>query len=150
MSYEIDFLPVGEGEKSGDAIAIRCGNLTGARGEQFVMVKETLIDPRDDATSAENNSSVILLLRLDGQDLLFTADAGVPALLRTAQLADLCGISLPSCRFQQVPHHGSKRNVGPTLLNRLVGPKLSTANAGANKLVFVSAAAEGRRAKPAP
>jgi Metallo-beta-lactamase superfamily len=38
MGFEVDFLPVGEGEKSGDAIAIRCGNLNGSRSEQFVMV----------------------------------------------------------------------------------------------------------------
>ncbi len=45
---------------------------------------ETLADPDDDATSAENNSSAILLFRLDGRDLLFTGDAGVPALERAA------------------------------------------------------------------
>ena len=38
MGYEIDFLPVGEGEKSGDAIAIRFGNLHGKREEQKVIV----------------------------------------------------------------------------------------------------------------
>ena len=86
--------------------------------------KETLQDPVDDATSSENNTSTIILLRVDGQDLLFTGDAGVPALTRAVNLAEACGISLPACRFQQIPHHGSKRNVGPTLLNRLIGPKL--------------------------
>ena len=38
MGFEVDFLPVGEGEKSGDAIAIRGGNLTGPRTEQFVII----------------------------------------------------------------------------------------------------------------
>src|SRR5262245_9392200 len=38
MAFEIDFLPVGEGEKSGDAIALRWGNLTGPRRQQVVMV----------------------------------------------------------------------------------------------------------------
>jgi hypothetical protein len=38
MGYEIDFLPVGNGEKSGDAIAFRFGNLSGSRDEQFVAV----------------------------------------------------------------------------------------------------------------
>ena len=38
MGYEIDFLPVGEGEKSGDAIALRFGNLHGNRDEQTVVV----------------------------------------------------------------------------------------------------------------
>ena len=38
MGYEIDFLPVGNGEKSGDAIAFRLGNLYGERSEQMVVV----------------------------------------------------------------------------------------------------------------
>jgi hypothetical protein len=38
MGYEIDFLPVGEGEKSGDAIALRFGNLFGNRNEKTVVV----------------------------------------------------------------------------------------------------------------
>ncbi|HWB12775.1 MAG TPA: hypothetical protein VG826_26350 [Pirellulales bacterium] len=103
--------------------------------------RETLQDPAEDATSAENNSSAIILIRADGKDLLFTGDAGVPALERAVNLAEASGISLPACRFQQMPHHGSKRNVGPTLLNRLVGPKLA-GEGTANKTVFVSAAKE--------
>ena len=52
-----------------------------------------------------------------------------------------------SLDFIQVPHHGSKRNVGPSILDRLVGPKcnsdehLSTA--------FVSAATNGEPKHPA-
>ena len=39
MEYEIDFLSVGNGEKSGDAIAIRCGNiLDGNSSEQRIIV----------------------------------------------------------------------------------------------------------------
>jgi glyoxylase-like metal-dependent hydrolase (beta-lactamase superfamily II) len=38
MGFEIDFLAVGEGARSGDAIALRWGNLYGPRTEQFVMV----------------------------------------------------------------------------------------------------------------
>ena len=110
--------------------------------------KETLQDPAEDATSSENNSSAIILLRVEGHDLLFTADAGVTALERAVNLADASGISLPACYFQQVPHHGSKRNVGPRLLNRLLGPKLP--NTGTtNKTVFVSAAKEGEPKHPA-
>ena len=37
MGYEIDFIAVGEGERSGDAIAIRYGNLFGPRSEQMVI-----------------------------------------------------------------------------------------------------------------
>ncbi|GAK17676.1 hypothetical protein JCM19053_1312 [Vibrio sp. JCM 19053] len=38
MGYEIDFLGVGEESKSGDAIALRYGNLHGPRDEQTVVV----------------------------------------------------------------------------------------------------------------
>lgn len=38
MQYEVDYIPVGEGEKSGDAICLRYGNLEGAREEQIVIV----------------------------------------------------------------------------------------------------------------
>lgn len=103
--------------------------------------KETLQDPEDDATSSENNSSTILLLRIEGQDLLFTADAGVPALERAVNRAECYGINLPGCRFQQMPHHGSKRNVGPALLDRLIGPMVFSSEAP-NKTVLVSAAKE--------
>ena len=37
MGYEIDFLAVGDGEKSGDAIALRYGNLHGLHSEQTVI-----------------------------------------------------------------------------------------------------------------
>lgn len=38
LDYEVDFLPVGDGERSGDAIAARIGNLSGPRHEQTVIV----------------------------------------------------------------------------------------------------------------
>lgn len=38
MPYEVDYIPVGDGDKSGDALALRFGNLTGPRSEQAVVV----------------------------------------------------------------------------------------------------------------
>lgn len=38
MAYEVDYIPVDGGEKSGDAIALRFGNLAGPRQEQTVIV----------------------------------------------------------------------------------------------------------------
>ena len=38
MAYEIDFLPVGDGSKSGDAIALRYGNLTDSSQQTVVII----------------------------------------------------------------------------------------------------------------
>lgn len=98
---------------------------------------ETLKEPEDDATSAENNSSAILLLQIDGKQLLFTGDAGVPALERADDWAESAGIALSDCCFSQVPHHGSRRNVGPSILDRILGPRRSDDQP--DKAAFVSA-----------
>ena len=83
--------------------------------------KDNLDD--NDTTSAENNSSVISLLQVDGRWLLFTGDAGITALSHAADnLASRADEA--ELRFLQIPHHGSRRNVGPTILNRLIGPPL--------------------------
>ena len=73
----------------------------------------------DDKTSAKNNSSVISQLVVDGRRLLFTGDAGVTALSYVADQLELSAQA--DLHFVQIPHHGSRRNVGPTVLDRLIG-----------------------------
>ena len=80
---------------------------------------ETLSDPDPDDVSAENNSSTIILFTIEGQKLLFTGDAGPEALARAADYAASLGIALDDLYLLQGPHHGIKRNVGPTILNRI-------------------------------
>ena len=84
---------------------------------------ETLEDPDDDATSAENNSSAIICLQIGDKQLLFTGDAGVPAWERANDWATWNGIVLSNSYFHQVPHHGSRRNIGPSILDRILGLK---------------------------
>jgi beta-lactamase superfamily II metal-dependent hydrolase len=100
------------------------------------------IETLDDAgeTSAENNSSVVLLVIVDDSALLFTADAGIQALTAAVNLLDRVGFDLSKIKFIQVPHHGSRRNVGPAILNRLIGPRLQTQTETAIKTAFVSVA----------
>jgi beta-lactamase superfamily II metal-dependent hydrolase len=81
---------------------------------------ETLRD--DGVTSASNESSVILAANDGGKRYFLTGDAGQNALRWAADYADTIGFPLQSFTFFQVPHHGSRRNVGPTILNRLIGP----------------------------
>ena len=80
---------------------------------------ETLVDPSPDEVSSENDSSAIILFQIDGQKFLLTGDAGPEALTRAIAFAAAQGISLKGLRFLQVPHHGSRRNIGPTILNEL-------------------------------
>lgn len=82
---------------------------------------ETLTDSGE--TTAENNSSVVLLLRFGDDNALLTADAGMPALTQVVDLLDSAGFDKSQIGLVQVPHHGSRRNVGPTLLDRLLGPR---------------------------
>ncbi|MEU9242835.1 hypothetical protein [Streptomyces sp. NPDC048385] len=77
-------------------------------------------------TSAKNNTSAICLLEVDGRKLLFTGDAGVPALGQALDVLEADGFQPGELRFVQVPHHGSRRNVSPSILNRLLGPKGQT------------------------
>lgn len=73
-------------------------------------------------TSPRNNTSVIALLQVDGRRALFTADAGVPALSHGVRALRSLGIGPGELDFVQVPHHGSRRNVSPHLLDCLLGP----------------------------
>lgn len=107
---------------------------------------ETLINPDNDATSPENSSSVIFLLKVAERKLLFTGDAGVLALTNAADYAQHNGIVLDGISFVQVPHHGSRRNVGKTILNRLFGPPRQTD--APDWTAFVSASREGAPKHP--
>lgn len=106
---------------------------------------ETLDDNGE--TSAENSSGAITLLRVDGKSLLFTGDAGISALTNAADLLETSGITNENYSFIQVPHHGSKRNVGPMILNRLVGPKLDEDKK--TKIAFASCAKDDNPKHPA-
>ena len=79
---------------------------------------ETLSDDYPD-TDSENNASMVLLLVIDGKKLLFTGDAGKGALTNVIAFCDSQSVSLTDLHFLDVPHHGSKRNLSPTILNRL-------------------------------
>ena len=104
--------------------------------ESLDSTTETLGD--DGETSAENNSSLILHVKLPDFQFLFTGDAGIPALTAAADYASAINIDLTALNGWQVPHHGSRRNVGPRILNRIRAPQ-----------AYISAAADGAPKHPA-
>jgi hypothetical protein len=82
---------------------------------------ETLRD--GEMTSASNESSVVLYANdVDTGPVLLTGDAGINALSWACDEADRRGFVLQKFSMVQIPHHGSRHNVGPTILNRLLGP----------------------------
>ncbi len=110
--------------------------------------KDELVEPEDDAVSPQNNSSVVLLAHLDDTFFLFTADAGVPSLTQAADYAESREFSIAAnVKFMQGGHHGSKRNIGPTLLNRIVGPIVGE-NERTGNWTFISAAKKGEPKHP--
>jgi beta-lactamase superfamily II metal-dependent hydrolase len=93
-----------------------------AEVERFIAEtpdRETLTDAG--TTSAENNSSAIVQLTVADRRLLFTGDAGIEALTHAGKYLGDTGLADLPLDFFQAPHHGSDRNVGPTVLNQLLG-----------------------------
>ncbi|GMX57696.1 MAG: MBL fold metallo-hydrolase [Candidatus Yanofskyibacterium parasiticum] len=85
--------------------------------ETIDLLTETLGD--DGETNCENNGSTIILFSVDNQKILFTGDAGIPAIQKSIDYANFLGIDLNNVDFLDMPHHGSKRNIGKTLLSQL-------------------------------
>ncbi|MBF9152519.1 ComEC/Rec2 family competence protein [Novosphingobium jiangmenense] len=89
---------------------------------------ETLQDPKPDATSVPNESSVVLFGNVGGNRILLTGDAGVGALDEAIYAAGQLGLNITSPTVVQVPHHGSRHNVGPKLLDQILGPRVDDAD----------------------
>jgi len=84
---------------------------------------EMLREPK--GTHSENESSVVSLLQVGDKRVLFTSDSGPRGLAVVLETCATSAINTQTFNLVQVPHHGSRRNVGPTLLNALIGPKLN-------------------------
>lgn len=92
-------------------------------------------------TSPSNESSVVLYGWFEKGPVLLTGDAGNRGLNWAADAAESIGLHLRQFDFVQIPHHGSRRNSGPSTLNRLLGgiqPENDPTRFGA----YVSAPAE--------
>lgn len=93
-------------------------------------------------TSASNESSVVLYGAFDdNRRVLLTGDTGVNGLHWAAGYLESQGQPLQQFTFVQIPHHGSRRNVGPTILTRLLGDK-QPENTPGRFAAFVSAPAD--------
>lgn len=100
---------------------------------------ETLSE-NPEATSASNESSVVQFGILDTHPVLLTGDVGPQGLKEAADYIESKGFALPRLEFVQVPHHGSRRNVTPSILNRWLGPPLASDTVPRRGVAFCSAA----------
>lgn len=77
----------------------------------------------NETTSPRNNTSAICLISdpETGYRVLLTADAGIPALERIVPVLRNLRVEAGDLDVVQVPHHGSRHNVGPSILNDLLG-----------------------------
>ncbi len=97
---------------------------------------------RNTETSASNESCVVQYAVLEGKGVLLTADVGPIGLAEAADYGTQLGLNRP--KFVQVPHHGSRHNVTPSVLDRWLGLKqplgtvVGTAfcSVGSNKLDY--------------
>lgn len=94
----------------------------------------------DVSTSAENEMSVVLLGEMDEENFLLTGDAGIRALDSSIQFSDASNVSLKdTVKFFQIPHHGGRHNVSPSILNALIG-NIIDEETNPTKSAFVSVA----------
>lgn len=101
----------------------------------------------EDTTSARNNSSVIAVLQIDDRNVLLTADSGITALNGALDYIESKTGPL-FYNHVQIPHHGSRRNVGPSVLNRILGPTVAEGVLGSSAVACISAAPNGAPKHP--
>lgn len=91
-------------------------------------------------TTAENEMSTIILGKMDEENFLLTGDAGIRALKNAIGFAEKENINLSdTVSVYQVPHHGGRHNVSPSILNDLVGNVVEE-ESSPSKTAIVSAA----------
>ena len=107
------------------------------------LVKETwsgeTLSEYPEETSASNESSVVQAALLDEKLIVLTGDTGPNGLNEAADALAKYGSYQPY--FFQVPHHGSRRNVTPSTLNRWLGTPLALAGQ-TRGVAYCSAAAD--------
>lgn len=95
---------------------------------QHVSLPEEDYNPKDgkviewideEQTSEINQTSIIIALVLGDFKVLFTGDAGKEAINAALDLWEEAGNNASSFSVVQLPHHGSRKNIDPNIINRL-------------------------------
>lgn len=73
----------------------------------------------DEETSEINETSLVILFEYEGHRILLTGDAGKFDLTEAIDTADINEIDLRSIDIIKMPHHGSRKNVNPEIMDRI-------------------------------
>lgn len=75
----------------------------------------------DEDTSEINQTSLVFSLKIGKEHFLLTGDAGKATLISALDFYENSPCSIGICDFTvvQLPHHGSRKNINPYILNRL-------------------------------
>ncbi len=76
----------------------------------------------DVETTPENEMSIVILGNMEEESFLLTGDVGIKGLdLAITYSEDIGTPIIDNVMFLQIPHHGGRRNISSSILNRMVG-----------------------------
>ena len=73
----------------------------------------------DEQTSEINESSFVILFEYEGDQILLTGDAGKKGLKEAIEYANANGLDLSKVGIIKMPHHGSRKNITPEIMDKL-------------------------------
>jgi beta-lactamase superfamily II metal-dependent hydrolase len=106
--------------------------------EDMTFATENLAEEHE-ATSAENDMSLIMLLTVAGSKVLFTGDAGTQGLFKAITYANANSLGLNDIDIFDIPHHGSRHNLSKGILKYIQA-----------KYAVVSCSKKGEPTHPSP
>ena len=104
-------------------------NLLESWGKEFLR--------EDVVTSPENETSVVVFGNMECENFLFTGDAGIRALRCSIDYGKSNNLDFDQVKIHQIPHHGGRHNVSPSILNEILG-EITEENKTPTKCAFVS------------
>lgn len=74
------------------------------------------------STQPDNETSTVILGEMDDETFLLTGDVGVRGLTQAMDYADSLGKGIrENVTVYEIPHHGGRHNVSPSIMDRMVG-----------------------------
>ena len=88
-------------------------------------LKESWSDEKlkeDVSTEPDNETSTIVLGEMNEESFLLTGDVGIRGLQKAIDYSSSIGKNIKdNVKIYEIPHHGGRHNVSPSILNQLIG-----------------------------